>query len=71
MNLRKYNNTEIAVMRTIRDQFKWYLGEELGFDPQKDAEAMMELEMRFAKWLLDGGGEWLRNLPAVHEIIEE
>lgn len=71
MNLRKYNNTEIAVMRTIRDQFKWYLGEELGFDPQKDAEAMMELEMRFASWLLNGGGEWLRNIPSVHDIIED
>ncbi len=60
MNLKRYNRAELAVMRTVRDQLKWYLGEELGFDPDLTPESQMELELRFAQWVTTGGGgAWL------------
>ena len=72
MNLKRYNRAELAVMRTVRDQLKWYLGEELGFDPDLTPESQMELELRFAQWVTTGGGgAWLRSLPDVNAIIEE
>ena len=69
--LQKYNTAEVELMQTVRDQLKWQLGEELGFDPASDPDASIELEMRFAKWITTGGGEWLRSLPQIHEIYEE
>jgi hypothetical protein len=66
--LQKYNTAEVELMQTVRDQLKWCLGEELGFDPSSDPDASIELEMRFAKWITTGGGEWLRSLPQINEI---
>lgn len=62
MNLRAYNQAEIAQMQGIRDRLKWLLGEEMGKDPSADPKALQELESRFANWLLDEhGGEELRK----------
>lgn len=69
--LQKYNTAELALMQTVRDEFKYLLGEELGFDPSTDAEASIELEMRFAKWITTGGGAWLRSLPQINSIYIE
>ena len=69
--LQKYNTAEVELMQTVRDRLKWHLGEELGFDPVSDPDASIELEMRFAKWITSGGGEWLRSLPQIHEIYTE
>ena len=62
MTLKKYNTAEIQQMEAIRDRIKYFLGEELGFDPQTDPEALQEVERRLAHWLLDEhGGEILRE----------
>jgi hypothetical protein len=66
--LRTYNTAELAIMEAVRDQLKWYLGEEIGHDPETDPEAAVELEMRFAQWIVTGGGAWLRSLPEISEI---
>lgn len=62
MTLKKYNQAEIQQMRAVGDRLKWLLGEELGFDPQTDPQALQEVERRLASWLLDEhGGEILRE----------
>ena len=62
MTLKKYNTAEIQQMEAIRDRIKYFLGEELGFDPQTDPKALQEVERRLAHWLLDEhGGEILRE----------
>jgi hypothetical protein len=62
MTLKKYNTAEISQLEAVRDRLKWLLGEELGFDPQTDPEALQEVERRLAHWLLDEhGGEVLRE----------
>ena len=71
MNLKRYNQTEVVIMEGIRDSIKWNLGVELGRDPYNDPEAMIEVEMRFASWLIDGGGAWLRTLPQVQKELNE
>ena len=50
---------------------KWYLGEELGYDPETTPDSAIELEMRFAKWITTGGGAWLRSIPEIHAVFEE
>jgi len=72
MSLKTYNQTEVAIMEGIRDSIKWNLGVELNRDPYLDPEAMIEVEMRFASWLINGGGAWLRTLPQVKiHLIEK
>lgn len=62
MNLRTYNQAEIVQMKAIRDRLQWFLGEELGRDPRDDPKDLVELENRFAHWLLEeNGGEQLRK----------
>ena len=62
MTLKKYNTAEIQQMEAIRDRIKYFLGEELGFDPREDPKALQEVERRLAHWLLDEqGGEILRE----------
>jgi len=62
MDIRKYNESEIRQIIIVRDRLKYFLGEELGFDPQTDPEALQEVERRLAHWLLDEhGGEILRE----------
>ena len=62
MTLKKYNTAEIQQMEAIRDRIKYFLGEELGFDPRKDPKALQEVERRLAHWLLnEHGGEILRK----------
>ena len=70
-NLKKYNSAELAIMQTVRDSLKWFLGEELGYDPETTPDSAIELEMRFAKWITKGGGAWLRSLPEIHSVFEE
>jgi hypothetical protein len=70
-NLKKYNSAELAIMQTVRDSLKWFLGEELGYDPDANPDSAIELEMRFAKWITTGGGAWLRSLPEIHSVFEE
>jgi len=62
MTLKKYNQAEIQQMKAVRDRLQWFLGEELGFDPRTDPQALQEVERRLATWLLDEhGGEILRE----------
>jgi len=68
MTLRTYNKSQLAILKAIKDDLKYYLGKEIGRDPQGDAEALTELETRLANWLtVGGGGAWLRSLPEVQE----
>ena len=68
MSLRTYNKSQLAVLRAVKDDLKYYLGKEIGHDPQGDAAALTELETRLADWLtVGGGGAWLRSLPEVQE----
>ena len=68
MSLRTYNKSQLAILCTVKDELKYYLGEEINHDPQGDAEALTELETRLAVWLTTGGGgAWLRSLPEVNE----
>ena len=68
MTLRTYNKSQLAILCTVKDDLKYYLGKEIGHDPQGDAEALTELETRHANWLtVGGGGAWLRSLPEVQE----
>jgi hypothetical protein len=67
--LNKYNCAEMEIMATVRDRFKWFLGEELGYDPESRPESSVELELRFAYWITNGGGAWLNSIPEINEII--
>ena len=66
MSILEYNNAEFAVMRAVKDELRWHLGVELGRDPRNSQADRVELEARFAVWLIDGGGAWLRELPEVN-----
>jgi hypothetical protein len=70
MSLRTYNKSQLAILCTVKDELKHYLGEEIDHDPQSDPEALTELETRLAIWLTDGGGgAWLRSLPEVDKNL--
>ena len=70
MSLLKYNKSQLAILRTVKDELKHYLGEEINRDPQSDPEALAELETRLAVWLTDGGGgAWLRSLPEIDKNL--
>jgi len=70
MSLLKYNKSQLAILRTVKDELKHYLGEEINHDPQGDPEALAELETRLAVWLTDGGGgAWLRSLPEIDKNL--
>jgi hypothetical protein len=69
-SLLKYNKSQLAILCTVKDEFKHYLGEEINHDPQSDAEALTELETRLADWLtVGGGGAWLRSLPEINKNL--
>ena len=69
MNLRKYNQTEISIIASVRSDLKYYLGEELGIDPESTTEGFIEVEMRLAQWLTTGGGgAWLASKPEVSKF---
>ena len=70
MSLQSYNNAELAILKAVKDDLRWHLGVELGHDPQSDPRAIVELEMRFAAWLLNGGGAWLRSLPQINRELD-
>jgi hypothetical protein len=70
MSLLKYNKSQLAILCTVKDELKHYLGEEINHDPQGDSEALIELENRLAIWLTDGGGgAWLRSLPEIDKNL--
>ena len=69
MNIRKYNNEEIAIIKNVQEQLQWLLGEELHADPSTTPEGRQEVEMRLATWLLSGGGAWLRNIDQVNQHL--
>jgi hypothetical protein len=69
-SLRTYNKSQLAILCTVKDEFKHYLGEEINHDPQDDPEALIELETRLANWLtVGGGGAWLRSLPEINKNL--
>ena len=69
-SLAKYNKRQLAILCTVKDEFKYYLGEEIDHDPQSDPAALIELETRLANWLTDGGGgAWLRSLPEIDKNL--
>ena len=70
MSLLKYNKSQLAILRTVKDELKYYLGEEINHDPQSDPGALAELETRLANWLtVGGGGAWLRSLPEINKNL--
>ena len=72
MSLRKYNKSQLAILCTVKDEFKHYLGEEINQDPQSDADALTELETLLADWLtVGGGGAWLRSLPEINKNLTQ
>ena len=72
MSLKTYNKSQLAILCTVKDELKYYLGEEINHDPQGDAEALTELETRLADWLtIGGGGAWLRGLPDINEELNK
>ena len=72
MSLRTYNKSQLAILCTVKDELKHYLGEEINHDPQGDAEALTELETRLANWLtVGGGGAWLRSLPEINKNLKK
>jgi len=69
-SLAKYNKSQLAILRAVKDDLKHHLGKELDHDPQGDPEALAELETRLAIWLTDGGGgAWLRSLPEIDKNL--
>ena len=69
-SLLKYNKSQLAILCTVKDEFKYYLGEEIDRDPQSDPAALIELETRLANWLtIGGGGAWLRSLPEINKNL--
>ena len=67
-NLKSYNTVEINILQGVRDQLKWYLGVELGYDPESTVAGFVEVEMRLAKWLTqEGGGAWMASRPDVSQ----
>ena len=69
-SLLTYNKSQLAILCTVKDEFKHYLGEEINHDPEGDADALTELEMRLANWLtVGGGGAWLRSLPEIDKNL--
>lgn len=72
MSLLSYNESQLEVLSTIRDEFKYYLGEEINCDPQADDKALADLETRLADWLtIGGGGAWLRSLPEINKNLNK
>ena len=70
MNLRTYNKSQLAILRSVKDDLKHHLGKEIDRDPQSDPAALIELESRLADWLtVGGGGAWLRSLPEIDKNL--
>jgi len=70
MSLLRYNKSQLAILRAVKDGLKYHLGKEIDHDPQGDPEALTELETRLAIWLTDGGGgAWLRSLPEIDKNL--
>ena len=70
MSLQTYNKSQLAILCTVKDELKHYLGKEINHDPQGDTEALAELETRLANWLtVGGGGAWLRSLPEINKNL--
>ena len=67
MSLRTYNKAEIAILESVRAELKWHLGVELGRDPEDSSKDLMEVEMRLARWLTNGGGgAWMASMPHIN-----
>jgi hypothetical protein len=65
-NLKRYNSVELDILQNVRNQIKWHLGVELGYDPDSAPTGFIEVEMRLATWLTSGGGgEWMASKPEV------
>lgn len=67
-NLKSYNTIEIGILQNVRDQIKWHLGVELGYDPESTNSGFIEVELRLATWLTKGGGgAWMASKPEVSQ----
>ncbi len=61
-------------MEKVRDEIKWNLGVEWAnggrsiTDPSLTSEGFLEVEMRFADWLINGGGKWMSERPEVSKF---
>jgi hypothetical protein len=62
MNLKRYNEEQQRELQRVYDEIKWYLGEELKHDPFFSAEDKKIIEDKLATVLINGFGEYLRNL---------
>lgn len=58
-------------MAAVRDEMKWHMGIDMGCDPSQDPQLVLLLEMQFAEWLLNGGGEWLRSIPQINQELDQ
>ena len=57
-NLKRYNSVELDILQNVRNQIKWHLGVELGYDPDSAPTGFIEVEMR------------LRNMAHFWEVEE-
>lgn len=62
MNLKRYNEEQRKEIQRVYDEIKWYVGEELKHDPYFSPEDKKIIEERLANILINGFGEYLRNL---------
>lgn len=62
MNLKRYNEAQQKELKRVYDEIKWYLGEELKHDPYFNPEDKKIIEEKLAAVLINGFGEYLRNL---------
>lgn len=68
MNLRHYNQKQLAEIQRVKDEIKWYLGIEKNHDPYHYPEDKAIIEERLANILLNGFGAYLRTLTCKEEI---
>lgn len=68
MNLKRYNEEQRKEIQRVYDEIKWYVGEELKHDPSFSPEDKAIIEERLATVLIDGFGEYLRNLNQTRGI---
>ena len=62
MHLRRYNELQQKELQRVRDEIKWYLGEQLHHDPYLNQTDRTTIEDRFAEIIIKGFGAYLASL---------
>jgi len=69
--LKRYNNAQRRELQRVYDEIKWYVGEKLGKDPDKDVEGKKIVSLKMADVILNGFGAYLSTFSRIEAESQE